>query len=64
MEDPDEVIAFGMFESDPRETFFSDDRLLEQQKARLARMAPYVESTGTDALFEVVEVVQPAAQPA
>jgi hypothetical protein len=52
-ENPDEVICFGFFDGTV------DD--LRKQSAEMGysdqqeRIAPYVESTGTDGLFEVVE---------
>ena len=57
--DPDEVIAFGFFESDLG-ALRQDARLQEQQRTRFERMAPYVESTGADGVYEVVEEVTPS----
>ena len=58
VDDPDEVIAFGFFDT-PLETLQSDPTLREQQNARLERMAPHVASTGVDGIYEVVEEVTP-----
>ncbi len=58
--DPDEVIAFGFFEGDFA-AMAADESFREQTKKRFERMEPHVESTGTDGLYEVVEVVTPAA---
>ena len=56
---PDEVIAFGFFEGDlPAQR--QDPRTEEQVRRRFERMASYVESTGADGLYEVVEEVTPA----
>jgi hypothetical protein len=57
--DPDEVIAFGLFEGDIEEM----RRTMEAtgarstEEVRQARMAEFVESTGADGLYEVVEQV-------
>jgi hypothetical protein len=59
IDDPDEVIAFGFFESD-LEGLRDDPRLQEEQTRRLEGMAPYVESTGADGIYEVVEEVRPS----
>jgi hypothetical protein len=57
--DADEVIAFGFYDTDlARER--ENPRLSEQQRARLERMAPYIESTGADGVYEVVEEITPA----
>lgn len=60
IDDPDEVIAFGFFDT-PVETLRADPALRESQRARFERMAPHVESTGTDGIYEVIEEVTPAA---
>lgn len=57
--DPDEVIAFGFTERSPDE-FGSDPAMQGDQNARSERMAPYVESTGADGFYEVVDIVEPA----
>ena len=59
VEDPDEVIAFGFYDLDLAQER-REPRLQEQQRARFERMAPYVESTGADAVYEVVEEVVPS----
>jgi hypothetical protein len=56
--DPDEIIAFGFFEGD-LDAVRSDDRMREMQQRRFDRMAPFVDSTGADSLYEVIEVVTP-----
>ena len=56
--DPDEVIAFGFFEGDLT-AFRNDPELQDAQKQRFDAMAPYVESTGADGFYEVVEEVTP-----
>jgi hypothetical protein len=59
VDDPDEVIAFGFYDLDLARAR-QDPRLQEQQRARFARMAPHVESTGADGVYEVVEEVVPS----
>lgn len=59
LDDPDEVIAFGFFEGDV-EAMRQDERMQEQQRTRLERMAPFVESTGADGFYDVVEEVSPS----
>jgi hypothetical protein len=55
--DPDEVISFGLFDGSMedlpamREKFGGRDA----EDRRQARMAPFVEWTGLDGIFEVVE---------
>jgi hypothetical protein len=53
-DDPDEVIAFGFYEGDVDVVRGSPD-----QRERIERMAPYVESTGADGVYEVIEEVTP-----
>jgi hypothetical protein len=52
-EDPDEIIAFGLFERDPAEMRASFDE--DAQQKRQEAMAPYVESVGADGIYEVIE---------
>jgi len=52
-EDPNEVICFGFFDGTIDELRASSDDM--DRDAQQNRIAPYVESTGTDGLFEVVE---------
>jgi hypothetical protein len=54
--DPDEVIAFGMFEGTQEELEAMRPNP-EDEQARTARMAPFVESVFADGLYEVVEKV-------
>jgi hypothetical protein len=58
LENPDEVIAFGFFEGDI-DAIRGDERMREQHRTRFERMAPHVESTGADGIYEVVEEVEP-----
>ena len=58
LDDPDEVIAFGLIEAS-REDFEAmrpDDPAAEE--ARQARMAPHVENVFADGAYEVVERIQ------
>jgi hypothetical protein len=54
--DPDEIIAFGLTERDP-ESFRTDPNMEQQQSNRQEAMAPYVESTGADGIYEVIDEV-------
>src|SRR5919205_2619890 len=58
VDNPDEVIAFGFFET-ALERLQSDPTLRDQQRARFERMAPHVASTDVDGVYEVVEEVTP-----
>jgi hypothetical protein len=58
-DDPDEVIAFGFYEGGLSEAR-RDPKLQEMQRGRFERMAPYVDSTGADGVYEVVEEVEPS----
>jgi hypothetical protein len=53
LKDPDEIIAFGLIEGDMEEIKASMDP--DADKARQEAMAPYVESVGADAIYEVIE---------
>jgi hypothetical protein len=59
IDDPDEVIAFGFYERSA-DQIRGDTRLQEMQRERFERMVPYVESTGADGVYEVVEEVSPS----
>jgi hypothetical protein len=59
LNDPDEVIAFGFFEGEIASLRKQPD-FRDQQAARFERMAPHVESTGADGVYEVVEEVSPS----
>ena len=52
-DDPDEIIAFGLVEGDREQIEASFDK--DKEKARQEAMAPYVESTGADGIYEVIE---------
>ena len=52
-EDPDEVVCFGFFDGTADELRANADGL--ERDAQQERIAPYVESVGTDGLFDVVE---------
>jgi hypothetical protein len=55
--DPDEVIAFGMIEGS-REDFEAMRPETDAERARIAAMAPHVESTFADGAYEVVETIR------
>jgi hypothetical protein len=54
--DPDEVIAFGLFEGS-REEFEALRGDAAEEEVRVAGMAPHIESIFADGTYEVVEVV-------
>jgi hypothetical protein len=51
--DPDEVIAFGMFEGDLDELRSSFNE--EDERKRQEAMAPFIDSIGADGIYEVIE---------
>jgi hypothetical protein len=53
--DANEIIAFGMTER-PIEQVRAE--IGDEQQARVEAMAPYVESTGADGLYEVIDEVE------
>lgn len=53
MKDPDEIIAFGLVEGNLDEIKASMDPAVEQ--TRKEAMAPYIESTGADGIYDVIE---------
>jgi heme-degrading monooxygenase HmoA len=61
--DPDEVITFGFFDSTVDELRAMGER--EDRAAQLETIAPYVESIGADAVYEIVEEFEaaPSASP-
>jgi hypothetical protein len=56
LNDPDEVVAFGMMERDDISDM-GNDEIRQQQEARTQAMAPYVDSVGADAVYEVIDEV-------
>jgi hypothetical protein len=59
LEDPDEVIAFGFYEGE-LDVMRREPKFAETQRARFEKMAPFVDSTGADGVYEVVEEVVPS----
>jgi hypothetical protein len=53
LKDRDEIVAFGLIEGDIDDIKASFDEDVE--KTRQEAMAPFIESTGADAIYEVVE---------
>lgn len=51
--DPDEIIAFGLIEGDIDEIMSGFDE--EEERKRQEAMAQYIESTGADGIYEVIE---------
>jgi hypothetical protein len=52
--DPDEIVAFGMIEATAEEVQGFRDL---DEGGRTEAMAPYIESIGTDGIYEVIEEV-------
>jgi len=63
LENPDEVIAFGLSDAslDELNALREDSSWQESESRRKARMAPHIESETVSGFYEVVEVVVPAA---
>jgi heme-degrading monooxygenase HmoA len=61
VEDPDQVISFGLFEGTAQQFagLRDDPAMRAEQERRLAAMAPHVASIGVDGAFEVVDEVTP-----
>lgn len=57
LDDPDEIIAFGMIEMTQEELEAARPQG-EGEERRLAMMAPFVESVGTDGIYEVIDEVE------
>ena len=57
MSDPDEIVAFGTMEGDSGMADMQSDEMRQEQQARTEAMAPYVESVGADAVYEVIDEV-------
>jgi len=57
--DPDEIIAFGFIEGTQEELDKLRAGMRDEEQKRQDRMAPHIESIGTDGFYEVVEVVKP-----
>lgn len=55
VKDPDEIIAFGLFEGDLDELRASFDE--EDERKRQDAMAPFIDSTGADGVYEVIEEI-------
>jgi hypothetical protein len=57
LKDPDEIIAFGLFEGELDQIREGMDP--EAERARQEAMAPYIESIGADGIYEVIERIGP-----
>jgi hypothetical protein len=66
LDNPDEIISFGIADVDVSQLAELRERLggTDAEERRQARMAPYVEWTGVDGIFEVVEEIHPGQTPA
>ena len=56
VKNPDEIVAFGILET-TAENLQSLQPSRETEEARVAAMAPYVDSIAADGLYEVIEEV-------
>ena len=54
--DPDEIIAFGMIEATAEELKAMRPSG-EGEEGRMAAMAPHIESVGTDGIYEVIDEI-------
>jgi heme-degrading monooxygenase HmoA len=59
VDDPDEVVSFGMFDASREELQAWAQRNRDAERLRQASIARHVQSTGADAFYEVVEEVEP-----
>ena len=57
LNDPDEIVAFGLVELDDISVMRTDE-MAQAQQARTEAMAPYIESVGTDAVYEVIDEIE------
>jgi len=53
LNDPNEIVAFGLIEGNMDEIKEMMDE--DQERARQEAMAPYIESTGANGIYEVIE---------
>jgi hypothetical protein len=62
LEDEDTVVSFGLLDGSPDDLgqMRDDPNFRRVEDERQRRMAEYVESTGVDGIFEVVDEVTPA----
>ena len=56
LNDPNEIIAFGLTERSPGE--LRTDDFQDEQRARNEAMAPHIESIGADGFYEVIDEVE------
>jgi heme-degrading monooxygenase HmoA len=59
VDDPDEIISFGMFDASREEMQAWADRNRDAERLRQESIARHVESTGADAIYEVADEVEP-----
>lgn len=57
--DPDEVVSFGLVDGSQGDMQAWMAEHADEEKRRQAAMAEHVESTGSDAVYEVIEEVTP-----
>lgn len=54
--DPDEIVAFGLVEGNLDD--LRSDEMAQEQQARTDAMAPFVDSVGADAIYEIIDEVK------
>ena len=57
LNDPDEIIALGLFEGELEQIRATMDP--DAERARQEAMAPFIESVGADGIYEVIERIGP-----
>ena len=55
LQDENEIIAFGLFTGELEN--FKEMMDPETEQKRMAAMAPFIESTGADGMYEVIETI-------
>ena len=55
LNDPDEIIAFGLTDRSMDE--LRDEGMAQEQEARNAAMAPFIDSIGADGIYEVIDEI-------
>jgi hypothetical protein len=59
LEDPDLIVSYGLIDGDGEAMQAWMAEHADQEQRRQAAMAEHVESTGVDAVFEIVDEVTP-----
>jgi heme-degrading monooxygenase HmoA len=59
VDDPDEIVSFGLIDGSREDMQAWMGEHADQERRRQEAMAEHVQSTGVDAIFEVVDEVTP-----